>query len=75
MPPPIPPSGFDDNYYSQAGCEYFDGDDVPSDPEDDAAFDYNWADVPASDEPAADICKRKVTPFWVPRPGKSWVRT
>jgi hypothetical protein len=21
------------------------------------------------------ICKRKVIPFWVPRPGKSWVET
>jgi hypothetical protein len=57
MLPPIPPSGFDDNYYSQVGCEYFDRDDVPSDPEDAAGFDYNWADVPPSDEPPAEEFK------------------
>jgi hypothetical protein len=28
-----------------------------SDPEDAAAFDYNWADVPASDEPPAEEFK------------------
>jgi hypothetical protein len=54
-PPPIPPSGFeDDNYWARAGCEYFDGDDIAFDPDDDNAFEYNWADVPYANEPAAE---------------------
>jgi hypothetical protein len=57
-PPPILPTGFgDDNYWARAGCEYFDGDEVPSDPDDGQDFVHDWADVPASDEPAAEEYK------------------
>jgi hypothetical protein len=57
-PPNIPASGFeDDNYWARAGCDYFDGDDVPSDPDDGEAFQHDWADAPYSDEPAAEETK------------------
>jgi type IV secretory pathway VirB10-like protein len=57
-PPNIPASGFeDDNYWARSSCDYFDGDDVPSDTDDGEAFQYDWADVPYSDEPAAEETK------------------